>query len=86
MNKWDEITYCINDMHMDIGVLTETWLTGNGSDQVAIGDITHPGYVFHHATRTYSKGGGVAIITRKSRKIKTHRQFKATFLRMFKPL
>lgn len=67
-NKSDEIADCVRDMDFDALVVTETWLTGNDSDQTIIGDITPEGYVFRHSARSNRKGGGVGIILRNSLK------------------
>ena len=45
--------------------------------QGAIGDVTPPGYVFNHNPRSNRRGGGIAIITRNSLKVKTHAPYKA---------
>ena len=73
--KRDEIVDYIKDMQ-DIVALTETWLTGTDTDQAAIGDVTPPGYVFNHNPRSNRRGGGIAIITRSSLKVKTHAPYK----------
>ena len=77
VNKKDEIADYTRDFNMDIVALTETWLTGTETDQVVIGDVTPPGYVFNHIPRTNRKGGGVAILSKTCLKIKTHVPYKA---------
>jgi len=61
-NKSDEISDVIKDMDLDALVITETWLTGNVSDQKIVGDVTPVGYSFHHAARVSKKGGRVGIL------------------------
>ena len=39
-NKSDEISDVVKDMDLDALVITETWLTGNVSDQKIAGDVT----------------------------------------------
>ena len=48
-NKSDEISDVVKDMDLDALVITETWLTGNVSDQNIVGDVTPARYSFHHA-------------------------------------
>ena len=43
-------------MDLDAIVNTETWLTGNVSDQNIVGDATPAGYSFHRAVRIHQKG------------------------------
>jgi len=38
-------------MDLDALVITETWLTGNVSDQKNVSDVTPARYSFHHAAR-----------------------------------
>ena len=49
-------------MDVDALVITETWLTGNVSDQNIIDEVTPAGYSFHPAARIHKKGGGVGGI------------------------
>ena len=49
-------------MDLDALVITETWLTGNVSDQKSVGDVTPAGYSFYHAARIHKKVGGVGIL------------------------
>ena len=58
-NKSDLIVYHIMDSGLDILALTETWLASNDSDNRVIGNLTPPGYTFHHVPRSSGKGGGV---------------------------
>ena len=52
-----------SDMHLDAVVITETWLTGNVSDQKIVGDVTPAGYSFHHVARIHKKGGKSAFFS-----------------------
>ena len=84
VNKKDEIADYTRDTNMDIVVLTETWLTGIETNQVVIGNVTPPGYVFNHIPRTNRKGGGVAILSKSASKFMCH--IKPSRLRTFKQL
>ena len=57
-NKTDDISDVVKDMDLDVLVITETWLTGNVSDQKIVGDVTPTGYSFHHIARIHMKDGG----------------------------
>ena len=59
-NKSDEISDVVKDMDI---VITETWLTGNVSDQKIVGDVTPAGYSFHHAVRIHKKVGESAFFS-----------------------
>ena len=59
-------------MDFDVLVITETWLTGNVSDQKIVGYVTPAGYSFHRAARIHKKGGGVGILLRDSLNCETH--------------
>ena len=63
-NKPLEIYDLIIDNSIDILALTETWFRNDGRDQVAIGDMTPPGYRIQHLPRPNRRGGGLAIIYR----------------------
>ena len=43
-------------MDLDALVLTETWLTGNVSDQKIVGDVTPAGYSFYQLRITRKVG------------------------------
>ena len=64
-------------MDLDVLVITETWLTGNISDQKIVGDVTPAGYSFHLAARIHKKDVGVGILLRDSLKCETHLRFQA---------
>jgi hypothetical protein len=59
-----EIHDLIIDKSIDILILTETWLRDDCRDQVAIGEMTPPGYSIQHSPRPNRRGGGLAIIHR----------------------
>jgi len=59
-------------MDLDALAITETWLTGNVSDQKHVGDVTPAGYSFHHAAQIHKKGWGVKILLHDSLKCETH--------------
>ena len=54
-----------NHRKLDIGILSETWLTKSSVDRVLL-----PGYEYVSATRDNKKGGGVGIIINKNLKYK----------------
>jgi len=62
-------------MDLDAFVITETWLTGNVSDQKIVGDVTPAGYSFYHPALIHKKGWGVGILLRDSLKRETHLRF-----------
>ena len=66
-------------MDLDALVITETWLTGNVSDQNIVGDVTPAGYAFHHAARIHKKDDGVGIIFCDYLKCETHLHFQANY-------
>ena len=84
VNKKDEIVDYTRDMNMDIVALTKTWLTGTETDQIVIGDVTPPGYVFNHIPHTNWKDGGVAILSKSASKLKLMCHIKPSHLRTFK--
>jgi len=63
-------------------LITESWLTGNVSEQKIVGDMTPAGYAFPHAARFHKKGGGVGILLCYSLKYETHLHFHAKFLKI----
>jgi len=60
--KSDEISDAVKDMDIEALVITETWPTGNVSDQKTVSDVTLAGYSFCHAAWIHKKGGGVGIL------------------------
>ena len=61
-----DICDLITEKSLDIMVITETWLH-EGGDEPAIRDMTPDGYAFFHRPRsTGQRGGGIAVIHRKS--------------------
>ena len=67
-------------MDLDDLVITETYLTGNVSDQKIVGDVTPAGYSSHHAARIHKKGEGVCIFLLDSLNCETHFRFQAKSL------
>jgi len=65
----------VNELDLDALVITDTWLTGNVSDQNIVGEVTPAGYSFHHAARIHKKGWGAGILFRDSLKCETHLRF-----------
>ena len=64
-------------MEFDALVVMVTWLTDCILDQTTLGDVTSAGYSFHHAARTYRKGGGDSILIRDSLMFEKHSHFQA---------
>ena len=62
----DKIFYVVKDMDLDAIVITQTWLTGNVSDQTFVGDLTSAGYSVHPVARFHKKGRVVDILLRDS--------------------
>ena len=56
------------DIHCTIQ--TETWLQPGPWSTQQIGDITGPGFHFHHKPRAFRKGGGVGAICKSAIKVK----------------
>ena len=67
-NKHTAITDYIIDNKLDIVAFTETWLSNDGSDDVTVSHMSIPGYTFSHVPRSYSVGGGVALLHRSNLK------------------
>ena len=61
-NNSDEIFDVVGYEGFDALFIADTWLTGGISNQKIVDDVTHAGYSFHHATRTYRNGGRVGIL------------------------
>ena len=76
-NKFDEISDVVKHMDLDVVFITDTWLTGNVSDQRIVGDVNPARYPFDHVARIHKKSGGVGILLRDSLKCETHLRFQA---------
>jgi exonuclease III len=77
-NKACAIVDHIIDSDLDIIALTETWLSTLERDQRIIGELTPPGYIFHHVPRLNRKGGGVAVLCKDTFKIHVNSAFSAS--------
>ena len=64
-NKSLEICEFIKDNHIDILLITESWLKGTVADKAIIGESTPESHRFHHVPRQDKRGGGVAVIMNK---------------------
>ncbi len=64
---------------LDGAFFTETWLRADHTSTQQIGDITPPGYSFHHRARQGRKGGGVGALLKSGLKTKVlpHTTFKS---------
>ena len=65
-NKANSIADYVIDKDVDICGLTETWLYSGDADQKTLGDLTPNGYRIRHVPRLGKKGGGVAVLYRKT--------------------
>ena len=64
-NKSLEIREFITDNHIDILLITESWLKGTVADKTIINESTPDSHRFCHVPRQDKKGGGVAVIINK---------------------
>jgi len=64
----------VKDRDLDMLLITQTWLTGNVSDQKLLGDVTAAGCLFHHATRFTKRG-----------KFETHLHFQVKSFEYYHP-
>ena len=58
---------------VDLLAITETWL-GSEIDKVVFAEMIPSGYNIHHVSRTGQKGGGVALIFKRSVEVKVVKQ------------
>jgi hypothetical protein len=68
-NKSLEINDFISDQDLDILAITETWLSGNITDNAVISALLPKGYSIIHQPRL-TRGGGTGVIFRDNIKIK----------------
>ena len=59
-NKTLSLADFIQTEHVDICVITETWLKSD--DDVVMGDLTPNGYTLYNHNRSERMGGGLAVI------------------------
>ena len=59
------------DHKVDITFLTETWLSVD-LDQVAIGELTPPGYNYINMPRKTDKHGGIGVLHRSTLKLQIY--------------
>ena len=65
-NKTNAIESLINELNLDIFVLTETWLRNDISDSSKIKEMTPKSHNFYHKPRENKSGGGVGIFISKT--------------------
>ncbi|XP_072015021.1 uncharacterized protein [Amphiura filiformis] len=70
-NKTTTCSDLVMDHKLDIMFLTETWLSAD-LDQVAIGELTLPGYNFINMPRKTDRHGGIGILHRSALKLQIH--------------
>ena len=68
-NKTNKIRNLIVDQNLDICMMTETWLSGNVSDNSKINEMTPKSHKFFHIPRINKRGGGVGILVKKIYKV-----------------
>ena len=68
-NKTNKIRNLIVDQNLDICMMTETWLSGNVSDNSKINEMTPKSHKFFHIPRKNKRGGGVGILVKKIYKV-----------------
>lgn len=68
-DKPSEISELITEENLDLLFLTETWLTGDLTDEVALSAMTPGGFSVVHLPRLSGRGGGVGVIHRTELKI-----------------
>ena len=78
-NKSLSIADLIIDRKLDILAITETWLKGDITDNVIVGELVPSGYSILSVPRTDRVGGGVALIFRENLvvKLKPSSQFES---------
>jgi len=69
-NKATEINDYITENNLDALFITETWLKGNGKDNVILAELLPPNFAILHNSRKQGRGGGVAVIHRKDISVK----------------
>ena len=65
-NKTIKIRNLINELNLDMCLLTETWLQGNISDNSKIKEMTPRTHGFYHVPRKEKIGGGVGAFVSKT--------------------
>ncbi len=71
--KTQSVKNYLVDHKVDLGALTETWLTGTNADTKTIGDLEPTGSKLSHVPRP-SRGGGVGLMHKKTLRIKPQKQ------------
>ena len=61
-NKTIKIRNLINELELDVLLLTETWLQGNISDSSRIKELKPYTHNFYHIPRKTKGGGGVGAV------------------------
>ena len=65
-NKTIKIRNLINELELDVLLLSETWLQGNISDSSRIKEMKPSTHNFYHIPRKNKSGGGVGAVISKS--------------------
>lgn len=68
-NKTEDVMIFLTDNNIDIGLISETWLTDYINPTTSV--IKEFGYNITHSFRTNQRGGGVAIIYKPDFDVKT---------------
>nr|VZI06190.1 unnamed protein product [Spirometra erinaceieuropaei] len=57
ISKLDELKLCLVELSPDVLAVTETWLSGNISDN----EVAQPGYQIYRRDREHRQGGGIVV-------------------------
>ena len=72
-HKTTMCSWYIMENSIDMMFVTESWLTGNPTDDVIIGEVTPPGYQFFNIPRiSDNSGGGIAVIFKEELGLRTY--------------
>ncbi|ELU05192.1 hypothetical protein CAPTEDRAFT_188829 [Capitella teleta] len=78
-NKTQEINDLILDHEFEVFVITKTWLRGNIGDNAVIAELTPSSFKVDHVPKG-TRGGGVAVVSRKSLRLNNMSKLKYTSL------
>ena len=71
-HKTTMCSWYIMENSIDMMFITESWLSGNPTDDVIIGEVTPPGYQFFNIPRiSDNNGGGIAVIFKEELGLRT---------------
>jgi len=76
------MSYIVKDIGRDALLVSETWLTGNISDQNIVSDLTPARYSFYYAARSHKMCEGDGIILSDSLKFEVNFVFARNFIHL----